>query len=113
MSSSLNPILFLVGILGLAVVLNAVRMFIRRSPGYTLLKLLGHVIVALTISLCAFYPQIAKDVTRILGFGENLNTLIFVGFITLFLTQYAQAKTIEKLDKKITEIAQKVALHRS
>jgi hypothetical protein len=55
-------------------------------------------------------PELARAATRLLGFGDNLNTLIFVAFIILFFLIYKLTLTIDALEMRLTKMAQKVAL---
>lgn len=108
--NSLNPILFFVGLVALSSVISSIRHYISRDRGYTLLRLSVHVAIAITIMVVAWFPQSARAVTRYLGFGDNLNTLIFVAFIAVFLFIYKLSRVIETLESRITKLTQVVAL---
>ncbi len=113
MSASLNPILLFVGLIALSAALVSIRRFIGREPGFTLLKLSIHLAIVIATIVAAWFPQSARTVTKYLGFGDNLNTLIFVAFMVQFLLIYKLMRTLDTLESRITKLAQKNALGKS
>jgi len=113
MFSSLNPILLFVGLIALSAALVSIRRFLRREPGFSLLKLSIHLGIVIATIAAAWFPQSARAVTRYLGFGDNLNTLIFVAFMVQFLLIYKLMRTLDTLESRITKLAQKVSLGKS
>ncbi len=109
-SSSINPILFLVGLIALSGAIASIRRFIKHEAGFSLLKLVAHLLIAGAMMVVAWFPQSARAATKYLGFGENLNTLIFVGFIVCFLIIYTQMRAIESLEKRLVKLTQALAL---
>lgn len=109
-SSSINPILFLVGLIALSGAIASIRRFVRHEAGFSLLKLVAHLLIAGAMMVVAWFPQSARAATKYLGFGENLNTLIFVAFLIQFVMIYKLMRTIELLEGRILKLTQKIAL---
>jgi hypothetical protein len=107
---STNPVLLLVGLIACSTALSLLRRFFIRDEHSSLLKLFFQLSITCTIALVSFMPELARAATRLLGFGDNLNTLIFVAFIILFFLIYKLTLTIDALEMRLTKMAQKVAL---
>lgn len=108
--NTLNPILLLIGLVALSSAVSSLWHFVRRDAGHTFLRLLVHWCIAIAMMVAAWFPQTARTVTRYLGFGDNLNTLIFVAFIACFFIIFVQMRAIEELERRLTKLAQVVAL---
>lgn len=101
---------FVILIFSLYSIITRLQQFVRRETGQTVFKLLATVIVWGSISFIAFFPTIVKQVSRDFGFGENLNTIIFFGFIVVFVILFRILSILEKNERLLTEIIRKEAL---
>jgi len=84
--------------------------FIRKDTGQTLFKLLVTVIIWGSISYISLFPAHLRFFSRQFGFGENLNTFIFFGFVVIAATLFKLISIVEKLERQLTEIIRKNAL---
>jgi hypothetical protein len=61
----------------------------------------------LTISI---FPDFAYFISAKLGMGKNLNTLIFFGFVVVFMILFKILSAIEKIEKEITKIVREMGM---
>jgi len=101
---------YLIAVFILLVLLMRIIKFSRRETSQTAFKLLTTIFIWGSIFAILINPSIAYFISRILGIGENLNTLIFIAFIFVFLLIFKILGIIEKIEKNITEIIRKEAL---
>ena len=97
-------------IVSLTVVTNSIIKFIMRQSGQSVFKVLSALVIWIPILFISFNPSYAYVMSKKLGFGDNLNTLIFMGFIAVFMIIFKLISIIEKLEQNITEIIRKEAL---
>lgn len=62
------------------------------------------------ILILSLFPEITHLVNRLLGMGDNLNTLIFIGFIIVFAAIYKLLTVIERTEQSVTELVRQEAL---
>jgi hypothetical protein len=67
-------------------------------------------VIALFMLLFSLFPALSRQLSEHLGLGNNLNTLIFTGFIILFLFIMRLLKTTEDLKRQISKIIEADAL---
>ena len=84
--------------------------YIKREQGQTFFKLAANIIIWGGILTFTLFPALAHSITLRLGFGENLNTLIFLGFVVIFLVTTKIVRVIERVERNISEIVRKEAL---
>lgn len=58
----------------------------------------------------SIFPEVAHSVSNFFGFGNNLNTLIFIGFILIFVIVFRLYKMNENLNENITNLVRELAL---
>jgi hypothetical protein len=67
-------------------------------------------LVWFVVLVFALFPDLAHRLSEKSGMGENLNTLIFIGFIIIFVFIFMILKSIEQIKRDISEIVKKDAL---
>jgi hypothetical protein len=66
----------------------------------------------LGVDILAINPDVARALTTLLGVGENLNTLIFAGFVAVVATLFMLIRMIEEQRRDITRVVSAHALER-
>jgi hypothetical protein len=89
---------------------NGIKKFINKERSQSFLKFSLTVIVWTGILFAAMFPNDVHIFTERLGLGQNLNTLIFIVFVLVFMIIYRLLATIEKIEQNISEIVRKEAL---
>ncbi len=96
-------------------ILSLIALVFIYSNGKNLLKtrnvkfLLPTLIFAGILALSLF-PSLAHLMSSTLGLGENLNTLIFTGFVIVYIMMFKVFRSVEEIKRDITQIVQKQAL---
>ena len=89
---------------------NRVIRFLRKERTQTGFKLILTLVVWGGILLTSLFPVTVHNLSRSLGFGDNLNTLIFFGFVIVFVILFKLLASIENMERNITEVVRKEAL---
>lgn len=101
---------FAIAAISLGFLASAWLKFIRREQRQTIFKLLTNNLVWFAILLFAIFPQITHIISARLGFGESLNTLIFIGFVFVFMILFKIITMIERVERNISEIVRNETL---
>lgn len=107
---NLSTLQIILSLLALIMLSQGFYKYIKHEQGQTLFKLMVSVVMWGGILIFSLLPAFSHTVTRLLGFGENLNTLIFLGFIIIFLILTKIIHVIERVERNISEIVRKEAL---
>lgn len=97
-------------ILAAFIILERFSKFLKREAGQSLFKLISSLSIWSFILLISIYPNFAYFIARKLGMGENLNTLIFLGFVITFMLIFKILSIVEKIEQQITEVVRKTAI---
>ena len=100
----------LLALVASAGLVNGVVKYVAKERSQTLFKLVASVLVWGTIGVFSLFPERAHTVSRWAGFGENLNTLIFIGFIVVFVILFKLLAIIERLERNLSEMVRQKAL---
>jgi len=84
--------------------------FVKRETGQTFLKFIVRVIVWGGMGVIAVYPNSTEIVARVLGFKENINAVIILGFLLVFMLIFKLLSAIEKVEQNISELTRREAL---
>lgn len=84
--------------------------FIRREKNQTFFKFFTNSFIWLTIGLFSIFPTQVHLLSDKIGFGESLNTFIFIGFVIIFMILFKLLTIIERIERNISEIVRKEAL---
>lgn len=91
-------------------VFSAFAKFMKRENRQTIFKLIANSFVWISVALFAIFPSTTHLISERLGFGESLNTLIFIGFVIVFVILFKIINMIERTERNISEIVRKEAL---
>jgi hypothetical protein len=89
---------------------NGCFKLIRRERSQTFFKFLANSVVWLSVMAFSLFPNMAHSISEKLGFGESLNTFIFIGFMIVFVILFKIINIIERTERNISEIVRKEAL---
>jgi len=89
---------------------NGIAKFIRHERSQTIFKLGVSTVIWGSIMAFALFPRVSFMVSKSIGLGENLNTLIFIGFIVVFVILFKLLAIIERLERNLSELVRKEAL---
>jgi|SRR4051812_9060158 hypothetical protein len=94
--------LFILGAISLLIVITTGKAFYSQRK----LKFLLVFFIGLCVLLFSIFPKLAHTISTELGLGDNLNTLIFTGFVILFMFIVKLLKTTESLKSQISHIVE-------
>ena len=100
----------ILGLVALAFIINGLLKFLKRAQGQTFFKLAVTIFIWGAVFAFALFPRASHTISEKIGLGENLNTLIFIGFVVIFLILFKMLNIIERAERNISEIVRKEAL---
>ena len=78
----------------------------------TFIRFLISLVLWSAVLVFSLFPDVSHFVSLRLGFGDNLYTLIFIGFVLVFVALFKLLAAVERLEQSITGIVRKEALSR-
>jgi len=94
----------------LSFLLSAWLKFLKGERSQTFFKLIINNIIWLSICFFSLFPNATHNTSQRLGFGESLNTFIFIGFVIVFAILFKIINILERTERNISEIVRKEAL---
>lgn len=97
-------------LIALSFIISSGSKFFKRGQSATLFKFAVTSVLWVSVVVLTVFPGLAHQINRYLGFGENLNTLIFIGFVMTFVLIFKLLNIIENTERTITDLVRKDAL---
>lgn len=94
----------------LSFLLSAWLKFLKGEQSQTFFKLVTSNIIWLSIAAFSLFPNATHKISQQLGFGESLNTFIFIGFVVVFVILFKVINILERIERNVSEIVRKEAL---
>ncbi|RJO62238.1 DUF2304 family protein [candidate division WS5 bacterium] len=100
----------IIAIISLTFILSSLKKALMREASFSFGKFMITIIIWGTVLVFSIYPQTVHVISKNLGLGDNLNTLIFLGFVVSFLMIFKLINLVEKTEREITKIVRKESL---
>lgn len=78
--------------------------FSKRQSGQSVLKLSVRVLVWGGMATIVLFPDITTMLAKFIGIADNMNAVILIGFIFIFLMIFKLLSAIERLEQQITTV---------
>ena len=89
-------------------IVNRIIKFLKKEKSQSLIKLAATIIIWTSVIFISFFSKTLTNFLNNLGLG--VFSLIFIGFIIVFILIFRLLSFIEIIEKNITEIVRKEAL---
>lgn len=100
----------LVILVAIAFFINTTAKFLKGEHGQTIFKFILSIFVWGSVAIFALFPQAGLLLSTSFGLGNNLNTLIFIGFVVVFAILFKFMNALERTERTLSEIVRKEAL---
>lgn len=99
-----------VSVISAVMIYQGLQNFIKGKQGQTLLKLFVRILVWGGMSAITLFPKATNILAEFIGLKGNINAVILVGFIFIFLMIFKLLSAIERLEQQITEVTRVTTL---
>ncbi len=89
---------------------QGIKEFVKREAGQTFLKLMVRLIVWGGMASVAVYPEFSNLLAKFIGIETNINAVLLIGFLLIFLLIFKLLSAIEKIEQNVSELTRKEAL---
>jgi hypothetical protein len=107
---NLQPYQFIVAALALVMIVFGVEQYLKGGKGQTVLKLLVRLTVWGGMLVISVFPRITYDIARLLGVEGNVNAVMMIAFLLVFLLIFKILSVIERIEHQITLLTREQAL---
>lgn len=83
---------------------------IKRDPQQNILKFLTRLAIWGSMGVVALFPPVSSIIAKLIGIEGNVNAVILIGFLSVFIMIFKLLSAIEKLEQKFSELVRKDAL---
>jgi len=84
--------------------------FIGHKPGQSILKVAARLIIWGGMATIALFPSLTNTIAHFIGLEGNINAVILLGFLLVFLIIFKILSVVERIEQDITVLTRKEAL---
>jgi hypothetical protein len=106
----LQPYQFIVVALSLVMIGFGMDRYMRGGKSQTLLKLLVRFVVWGGLLIITIFPTVTYDIAHLLGIEGNVNAVMMIAFLLVFLLIFKILSVIERIEHQITLLTRDDAL---
>ncbi len=92
---------------------DGVQKFLRRGTGQSFLKLSVRLLVWGGMAAVALFPGFTNLLAKLIGLEGNINAVILIGFLLVFLIIFKILSVIERIEQDISTLTRKEAINSS
>ncbi len=107
---TLHPYQIAILILASFMIWQGGKKYLKHEANQTLIKFAIRLIVWGGMAAIAVFPNVSNDVADFIGIEGNINAVILVGFILVFLMVFKLLSAIESLEQQLTALTRQEAL---
>ena len=100
----------IIALISLSMIFTRILKLVKGEASQTFIKFFMTAIVWSGILVFALFPNLAQEISKKFGMGENLNTLIFLVFVVIFLVLFKIINLAEKIEQNISKLVREEAL---
>lgn len=101
---------FIVVAIAIFMVADGIDRYLRGGYGQSFLKLAARILVWGGMGTIALFPRLTFTVAHFLGVEGNVNAVMFIAFLFVFLLIFKLMAVIERVEQQITIITRQQAL---
>jgi hypothetical protein len=91
-------------------IFQGIKRYFKNESGQTLYKLSIRIIVWGGMALVATFPRITNSIAKFIGIEGNINAVILIGFLLVFLMIFKLLSAIERLEQQVSEVTRTESL---
>jgi hypothetical protein len=91
-------------------IFQGIAKYIKKESGQTLYKLSIRILVWGGMAVVATFPEVTNSIAKIIGIEGNINAVILIGFLLVFLMMFKLLSAIERLENQVTTLTRKDSL---
>ncbi|OGY32810.1 MAG: hypothetical protein A3C02_01705 [Candidatus Andersenbacteria bacterium RIFCSPHIGHO2_02_FULL_45_11] len=96
--------------IALFMIYTGTQKFLSRGAGQSLLKLLVRIVVWGGMAAVALFPEFTDVLAKLIGLEGNINAVILVGFLLVFLMIFKILSVVERIEQDITRTVRRESL---
>jgi hypothetical protein len=106
----LQPYQFIVAALSIVMISFGMEQYLKGGKGQTALKLIVRLVVWGGMLVITLFPRVTYDIARLLGIEGNVNAVMMIAFLLVFLLIFKILSVIERIEHQITLLTRDQAL---
>ena len=99
-----------ISIISAIMIFKGFENFLKGKEGQTLLKLSVRILVWGGMALIAIFPGFTNNLAHFIGMEGNINAVILIGFLFVFLMMFKLLSAIEQLEQSLSAVTRNEAL---